>query len=148
VAVHFHRHRVDEERHVVVDDLDDRVRRLPAMLFDRRIERAHLCLAALAFAGEVPMGERGAVQVDQLPLGEVVGIDLPIVVAHERRQCLALLGRHLGVHQRNKFVQPLGTPVVLNRVGFHVFSSLARWRGFIGPSQPIVLLWRYYVVIR
>ena len=34
VAVDLHRHRIDEERHVVVDDLDDRVRRLPAVLLD------------------------------------------------------------------------------------------------------------------
>jgi hypothetical protein len=31
VPIDLHRHRVDEERHVVVDDLDDRVRRLPAV---------------------------------------------------------------------------------------------------------------------
>ena len=41
VAVDLHRHRIDQERHVVVDDLDDRVRRLPAVLLDRRVEHAH-----------------------------------------------------------------------------------------------------------
>ena len=37
VPVDFHRHRIDQERHIVVDDLDDRVRRLPAMFLDRRV---------------------------------------------------------------------------------------------------------------
>ena len=41
VPVDLHRHRIDQERHVVIDDLDDRVRRLPAMFLDRRIEYAH-----------------------------------------------------------------------------------------------------------
>ena len=48
VAVDFHRHRIDQERHVVVDDLDDRVRRLPAVILDRRIEDAHAGMARFA----------------------------------------------------------------------------------------------------
>ena len=63
VAVHFHRHRIDQERHVVVDDLDDRVRRLPAVLLDRRVEHAHAGVAGLTFAREVPVRKRRAVQV-------------------------------------------------------------------------------------
>ena len=38
----FHRHRIDEERHVVVDDLDHRVRRLPAVVVELRVEHAQL----------------------------------------------------------------------------------------------------------
>ena len=55
VAIHLHRHGIDEERHVVVDDLDDRVRRLPAVLLDGWIEDAHARPAGLAFARKVPM---------------------------------------------------------------------------------------------
>ena len=55
VAVHFHRHRIDEKGHVVVDDLDDRMRRLPAVLFERRIEDADSGPAGVALAREVPV---------------------------------------------------------------------------------------------
>ena len=54
MPVDLHRHRVDEERHVVVDDLDDRVRRLPAVAA-RRIEDAHARLPGLPSAREVPV---------------------------------------------------------------------------------------------
>ena len=44
-AVQRHAHRVDQKRHVVVDHLDDRVGRLPAVLLDLRIVRPDLGLA-------------------------------------------------------------------------------------------------------
>ena len=55
VAVHFHRHRIDEKRHVVVDDFDDRMRGLPAVLFQRRIEDADTGAAGVPLAREVPV---------------------------------------------------------------------------------------------
>ena len=55
VAVHFHRHRIDEKWHVVVDDLDHRMRRLPAMFLQRRIEDADANAAGIALAREVPV---------------------------------------------------------------------------------------------
>src|SRR5262249_28445565 len=55
MPVHLHRHRIDQEGHVVVDYLDHRVRRLPAVLFDRRVEDPQLRLARLALAREVPV---------------------------------------------------------------------------------------------
>ena len=90
VPVDFHRHRVDEERHVVVDDLDDRVRRLPAVLLDRRIEDAHAGVAGLALAREVPVRQRRAVQVGRRALREVLGIDLPEIAGDEALEHVAL----------------------------------------------------------
>jgi hypothetical protein len=63
LPVHLHRHRIDQEGHVVIDYLDHRVRRLPAVLFNRRVEDAQLRLAGLALAREVPVRERDAVKV-------------------------------------------------------------------------------------
>ena len=98
VPVDFHRHRIDQERHVVVDDLDDRVRRLPAMFFDRRIEHAHPRASRVALAREIPVRQRRAVQVRGLPLGEVLRVELAEVALDEGLQRLALFRRDLGAH--------------------------------------------------
>jgi hypothetical protein len=55
--VDFRRDRIDEERHVVVDDLDDRMARVPAMLGQARIVDAYLGLGGPAHAPERPQGE-------------------------------------------------------------------------------------------
>jgi hypothetical protein len=81
-----HRDRVDEEGHVVADDLDDAVRRLPAVLVDARRVGAHLRLAGAPALDEVPVRERGAVQVE---VGEVLGRGVRVVLAdelHDRRR--------------------------------------------------------------
>ncbi|HLX22748.1 MAG TPA: hypothetical protein VKR38_05325 [Usitatibacter sp.] len=44
LAIHLHRHRVDEERHVVVHDLDHRVGTGPAVLLGARVVHAQLRL--------------------------------------------------------------------------------------------------------
>ena len=80
---HLHRDRVDEEGHVVDDRLDDGVRRLPAVLLDVRRVDVHLDLAGPADAREVPVGERGAVEVDVAPVVQVVGRDVGVVRADE-----------------------------------------------------------------
>ena len=61
----LHRHRVDDERHVVGDDLDHRVRRLPAVLLELGVVDVHLDLAGRAHPGPVPVRDRGAVQVER-----------------------------------------------------------------------------------
>jgi len=48
-----HGHRIDQERHVVIDDLQHGVGRLPAMLLHVRVEQAHVGRAALAGAREL-----------------------------------------------------------------------------------------------
>jgi hypothetical protein len=69
--VERHAHRVDQERHVVVDDLDHRVGRLPAVLLERRVVDPHLGLAVGTRAGESPQPERRAVEVHRPALGEI-----------------------------------------------------------------------------
>ena len=63
VPIHLHRHRVDQKRHIVVDDLDDRMRRLPAVFLDTRVEDSNARRVGCAFAGEVAVGEGGTVQI-------------------------------------------------------------------------------------
>jgi hypothetical protein len=56
-----HRNRVDQKRHVVVDDLDDRVIRVPAMLFENRVVDAQPFLARHEALRSLPVRERGAI---------------------------------------------------------------------------------------
>ena len=66
-AAELHAHRVHEERHVVGDDVDRGVRRLPAVLLERRVVDAHARLARpRGRARSVQCDERGAVEVDRL----------------------------------------------------------------------------------
>src|SRR5438477_12488135 len=96
VAVHFHRNRIDEKRHIVVDDLNDRMRRLPAVLLDRRIEYAHTRMSPLSFAREVPVRQRGTVQIRRLSFEEILWIDLAVIPLDKSLQRGALLGRDPG----------------------------------------------------
>ena len=83
VPGHLHRHRVDEERHVGDHGLDDRVRRLPAVLLDVRVVDVHLQLARAAEAGEPPVGHRSAVDVEVVAAEEVVRRRVRVVRADE-----------------------------------------------------------------
>ena len=94
VAIDLHRHGIDEKGHVVIDDLDDRVRRLPAVLFDRRVEDAHARMTRLAPAREVPVRQSGAVQVRRLTLEQILRVDLTVIAFDERLNRGALLGGH------------------------------------------------------
>ncbi len=75
-----HRHGIDEERHVVRDDLDNAVRRLPAVLLDPRRVHVHLRLALRPSLQEVPVRERSAVEVD---FGEILRGGRRVVRADE-----------------------------------------------------------------
>ncbi len=75
-----HRHGIDEERHVVRDDLDNAVRRLPAVLLDPRCVHVHLRLALRPSLQEVPVRERSAVEVD---FGEILRGGRRVVRADE-----------------------------------------------------------------
>ncbi len=72
---HLHLHGVDEERHVVVDDLDDRVRRLPALLVDRGVEHPHLRFAGCPRRGDLPERPDRTVEIERLALDHVLGIE-------------------------------------------------------------------------
>src|SRR3546814_14570411 len=63
VAADLGGHRVDEERHVVVDDLDHAVLRFPAILGRIGIVGADACLAGGALLQPLPQGKGAAGQV-------------------------------------------------------------------------------------
>ena len=72
---HLHLHGVDEEGHVVVDDLDDRVRRLPALLVDRGVEHPHLRLAGRPRRGDLPQRPDCAVEIERVALDHVLDVE-------------------------------------------------------------------------
>jgi hypothetical protein len=94
-----HADRVDQERHVVGDDLERGVRRLPAVDLELRIEDADLALARLALAAEVQVRERRAVEVDARLAREILRGDPAVVLADE-------LLRLTGVGLRQMLVKP------------------------------------------
>jgi hypothetical protein len=79
VPAHLHRDRVDEERHVVDDGLDDRMRRLPAVLLQARRVDVHLELAGPTDAREAPVRERRPSEVVLAAVGQVLGRDVRVV---------------------------------------------------------------------
>ena len=74
-------HRIHQERHVVVHDLDHGVAGPPAMLILMRIEDADLGHPRLTLVGELPEREGGAEQVFRRFLRDVrnrhIGVELP-----------------------------------------------------------------------
>ncbi len=81
--VQRHRHRVDQERGVVRDDLERGVRRLPAVGLEDRVVQAHLRLARLPLAREPELTDRHPVEVEGVALGEVLGGHPAEVAPHE-----------------------------------------------------------------
>ena len=76
----LHRHRVDEEGHVVGDDLDHRVTDgRPPVVGVARGEHVHVGPTLRTVVGEPELRRQGGVQVDVGPLGEVVGGDVAVV---------------------------------------------------------------------
>ena len=88
LAVQLHRHRVDEEGHVVVHDLDHGVRARPAVLLDARVVHAQLRRARGEAAREREVRHGGAVEVLGRAGAEVLGVDLVVV---EREELAGLL---------------------------------------------------------
>ena len=105
VTIDFHRHRIDQEWHVVVDDLDDGVRRLPAVFLHGRIEHAYPGMAGFALARKTPVRQGGAVEIAGLAFGQVLGIDLSVITRDERFERSALVGGDLRAHELQNLVQ-------------------------------------------
>ena len=76
-------HRIDEERHVVIDDLDDRVTRVPAIGRGARIESPQLRLSRLALLRELPERQRRAVEILCAAADEIVGRDMIVELRDE-----------------------------------------------------------------
>ena len=128
VPVDLHRHRVDQERHVVVDDFDDRVRGLPAVLLQRRVEHAQPRLARLALARKVPVRQRRAVEIRGPPLREVFRIDLRKIARDDGLESLLLIRRDFGADERDDVVQAADPAVRIGDFRFHQKTSLKRIR--------------------
>ena len=77
------RHRIDQERHVFVDDLDDGTARLPAMLRLTRVEHPELRRAGRALVREVPQRERGAVGILRAARQHVLGRHMRVELLDE-----------------------------------------------------------------
>src|SRR3546814_10483426 len=94
VAADLGGHRVDEERHVVVDDLDHAVLRFPAILGRIGIVGADACLAGGALLQPLPQGKGAAGQVVGGAAAQVawrhVGEELP----QERLRALGRSDEH------------------------------------------------------
>ena len=97
LAVQLRGHRVDEEGHVVVDDLHHRAVGLPAMLLDAGVVDADLgAVGRLALLAPLPHGERGAVELLGRSLDDVVGRDVVVELPYEAlRRCRAAAAQPL-----------------------------------------------------
>ncbi len=83
-------HRVDEKRHVVIDDLDDRAARAPAVLGRPRVEDADLGIPRLALLGEVPQRGRGTIEILGVTRQDVIGRNMGVELANDLRQSCCL----------------------------------------------------------
>jgi len=97
MAAHLHAHRVYQEGHIIGHDLDDRMRALPAVLFEVGCVEPHLCLARRPALDQLPMAHGCAIQLEGTSLAEVFGSSPPVVLADKdfdsRRQVGGSLSR-------------------------------------------------------
>ena len=107
-AVQDHPHRVDQERHVVGDNLDDGVGRLPAVLLDPGVVDPDLRAARRTPPSEIEMRHRGAVEIARLAFGEVVGRRAGVVAGKERKREIEVLAAHPFARERRHFVDQIG----------------------------------------
>jgi len=94
LAVDLHRRGVDEEGHVVVDDVDHRVPRRPSVFSHRRAEGPHEGLPAAALGAELPVRQQRAEQVVGRGVEQVVGLQTAEVLAPEGLHQRLLRGLH------------------------------------------------------
>jgi hypothetical protein len=88
--VDLHADGVDQERHVIVDDLDDGVLERPAVLLGGRVEDAHFRFAGRALPAELPQRQSAAEEGLQGGVDDVVGSDEGEVTAEELVDALGL----------------------------------------------------------
>ena len=75
VALDLGAHRIDQKRHIVVDDIDDRVRRRPAVLGDAGVEYSDLDGRGATVLDKLPQSQRRAVERFGRPRENVLGRD-------------------------------------------------------------------------
>ena len=88
--VNRRRHRIDQKRHVVVDDLDDGVRRRPAVGVPIGIVDPHLRGAVRAALGEAPQRHCRPEQVARAARRDVGGRHVLVKLGDEPAQQTAL----------------------------------------------------------
>jgi hypothetical protein len=89
-------HGVDEEGHVVGDDLDHGVPARPAAFVDRRGEHPHVRRALRPLPRQLLVRQRRPGEVERLTLGKVLHRDVPVVALEERAQPLVPVAGPLG----------------------------------------------------
>ena len=131
VAAELRRDRIDEERHVVIDDLDGAVQRVPAICLEGGGEGADLRRIGGALGDEAPGREHGAEQILRIAVQNVVGRHMRVEQPDKGFQRLALPGRKTlpcqtdngvdgfllaGLEFAEHDLLPLGSPVRVDAV--------------------------------
>ena len=103
-AIDRQTHRIDEERHVVIGDLDDRVRRQPAISQRVGVVNANLRLALAAPLGEAPQRKCRATKVARAAPDDVARRHVLVKFANDAHR-LSPLGHidHFGGERRRLF---------------------------------------------
>ena len=104
--------RIDQKRHVVIDDLDHGMGRLPAMLLDLRVVDPDFRLAWPPLLAEAEMGQRRAIQIQRVAIEEIIQGDAAVVMAHERFRQYGLAIFQLVVQPTDHALQQVGSLVL------------------------------------
>ena len=90
--------RIDKKRHVVVDDLDDGIRRRPAIRRALGVIDAQFGAAAPALRRQTPQRQRGAAQIGRVARGNVIRRHMLVEFGDEavQQRALARLGSVFG----------------------------------------------------
>ena len=94
-AGELHANRVHQERHVIGDDLDDRVRRLPAVLCEPGVIGPHAGGAGGAVTSEIPDSHRRAVEITDAALGQIARWHPVVELPDERLALVYQLARNV-----------------------------------------------------
>ena len=129
-------HGVDQEGHVVGDDLDDGVAAGPAVLVDRRREDPHVGGSLGPGRRQLPVRQRRPGEVDRVALGEVLGRHVPVVPADEGGQTLVVVARALrGLDGPGDDLAPLAVLRLRHQVRLHALAGVRP----CAPSSPATL---------
>ncbi len=120
-AVDLRAHGVDEERHVVVDDLEDRVLESPTIRLGGRIEETYLRRARRALRAELPQRQSAAEERVEGGVDDVVGSDVREIASDKMLCALSLIGRNATASLRRQPVDEID--LALFCCDGHAFSN-------------------------
>ncbi len=124
-AVQLADHRVDQEGHVVGDDLDHRVPGRPGVLLDGRGERTHVCGALRPDGRDLAVGQRCPGQIDRVPGAHLLHRHVAVVAGQKVLQLEEFLARALPLTRLGS-TNDDGDPLVLEHpvsLGSHGCSA-------------------------